>query len=76
MTEKPKNAFRVHFECTNCGDVFTKEYPKGYVVTSNTFRGYHSKKGDIGQDDFNVISCPVCESDDHIVTKKREPISG
>ena len=75
MTDE-KQVFRVHFECTNCGAKFAKEYHKGYVVNSGALRGYHSKKGDIGQDDFKVIGCPVCESEYHIITKKREPIGG
>lgn len=71
-------AFRVTFECNNCGHQWTEDFEKGDEVRgSGSFSGPYMKSNNCT---FSVscphcrdITCPVCDVGEDVRVVKREP---
>lgn len=66
-------AFKVEFECSNCGHRWEEEFEAGYNVLQGTF-SVQVFKGDIGAVHVRDIKCPVCKLERPVRVVSRQPL--
>jgi transcription elongation factor Elf1 len=65
-------AFRVYFQCSNCGEEWAGEFAEGIRVTTDTWSPNVVVLD--GTTIRSMITCPCCKLSEDVVVTEREPI--